>query len=156
MMAKEKDKVTVSSHKCKLQFAEVRQNLNKIFNWYDSFCGNLTAFLFYKIWKEHISKGHCFLYTVSIIEKLVGTGCLDTLCIFQPNQFNRLQKSNGCMNYIFPIVMHCSIWYHLHYLKYFKNNYAEVLLLKKMDASVCHSTKTNTPPWVFFTFFEKL
>ena len=31
-MAKENDKVTVSSQKCKLQFAEVCQNLNKIFN----------------------------------------------------------------------------------------------------------------------------
>ena len=37
----------------------------------------------------------------------------------------------------------CTIWYHLHNLKNVKNT----------QASVCNFTKSNTLPWVFFTFF---
>ena len=29
-----------------------------------------------------------------------------------------------------------------------------VLLLVKMQASTCNFTKSNTPPWVFLTFFK--
>ena len=44
--------------------------------------------------------------------------------------------------------MHCAIWCHLYNLKNVKNTYGEVLLL------ACNFTKSNTPPWVFFTFFK--
>ena len=42
-------------------------------------------------------------------------------------------------------VMRCAIWYHLHNLKNVKKPDGGVVLLV---------TKSNTPPWVFFTFFN--
>ena len=39
------------------------------------------------------------------------------------------------------------IWYHLHNLKNVKNIHGGVLLC-------CKFTKSNTPAWVFFTFFK--
>ena len=42
-------------------------------------------------------------------------------------------------------VLLCTIWYHLHNLKNVKKTHGGVLLLV---------TKSNTPPWVFFTFFK--
>ena len=44
-----------------------------------------------------------------------------------------------------PIVVRCAIWYHLHNLKNVKNTHEGVLILV---------TKSNTPPWIFFTFFK--
>ena len=41
--------------------------------------------------------------------------------------------------------MLCAIWYHL----YLKNTHGGVLLLLKLEAA-----KSNTPPWVFFTFLK--
>ena len=35
-----------------------------------------------------------------------------------------------------------------------KNTYGKVLLLVKLQVLVCNFTKSNTPPWVFFTLFE--
>ena len=43
--------------------------------------------------------------------------------------------------------MLCAIWHHLYNLKNVKNTHAGVLLLVKF-------TKSNTRPWVFFTFFK--
>ena len=51
-------------------------------------------------------------------------------------------------------VVHCSIWYHLYNLKNVKNIHGGVLLLVKLQASACNFTKSNTPLWVFFTFFK--
>ena len=51
-------------------------------------------------------------------------------------------------------MMRCAIWYHLNNLKNVKNTYERVLLLVKLQASACKFTKSNTPPWVFFTFFK--
>ena len=39
------------------------------------------------------------------------------------------------------IVMRCAIWYHLYELKNMKNTHNK-------------KSKSNTPPWVFFTFFK--
>ena len=51
--------------------------------------------------------------------------------------------------------MQCAIWYHLYNLKNVKNTHGGVLLLVKLQAEVCNfNTKSNTPPWVFFTFFK--
>ena len=47
-----------------------------------------------------------------------------------------------------------AIWYHLYNFKKVKNTHREVLLLVMLQAKVCNFTKSNTPPWVFFTFFE--
>ena len=44
-------------------------------------------------------------------------------------------------------VMCSAIWYHLCNLKNVKNTHGGVLLL------VSNFTKSNTNPWVFFTFF---
>ena len=49
--------------------------------------------------------------------------------------------------------MRCAIWYHLYNLKNVKNIDGRVLLLVKL-LKACNFTKSNTPPWVFFTFFE--
>ena len=43
--------------------------------------------------------------------------------------------------------MRCAIWYHLYTLKNVENTHGGVLL-------ACYLTKSNTPPWVFFTFFK--
>ena len=43
-------------------------------------------------------------------------------------------------------MMLCAIWDHLYNLKNMKNIHREVLL------SACNFTKSNTSPWVFFTF----
>ena len=53
-----------------------------------------------------------------------------------------------------PYVMVCAIWYHLYNLKNVKNTHEEVLLLVKLQALACNFTKSNTSPWVFFTFFK--
>ena len=46
------------------------------------------------------------------------------------------------------------IWYHLHNLKNMKNTHEQMLLLLKLQALACNFTKSNIPPWVFFTFFK--
>ena len=47
-------------------------------------------------------------------------------------------------------VMRCAIWYHLYNLKNVKNIHGGMLILVKLQAEA----KINTPPWVFFTFFN--
>ena len=47
-----------------------------------------------------------------------------------------------------------AIWYHLYNSKNVKNTHGRVLILIKLQALACNFTKINTPPWVFFTFFE--
>ena len=49
--------------------------------------------------------------------------------------------------------MRCAIWYHLYYLRDVKNTHGGVLLLVNLKAEACNFTKSNTPPWVVFTFF---
>ena len=48
---------------------------------------------------------------------------------------------SGC-----KFVVLCAIWYHLCNLKKVKNTHR--------GAEACNITKRNTPPWVFFTFFN--
>ena len=48
--------------------------------------------------------------------------------------------------------MRCTIWYHLYNLKNMKNIHGGVLLL--VQAEACNFTNSNTPPWMFFTFFK--
>ena len=50
--------------------------------------------------------------------------------------------------------MRCTIWYHLYHLKNVKNTHGGVLLLVTLQTSSCNLNKSNTPPWVFFTFFK--
>ena len=47
-------------------------------------------------------------------------------------------------------LMRYAIWYHLYNLKNVKNTQRGVLLL----AEACNYTKSNTPPWLFITFFK--
>ena len=42
----------------------------------------------------------------------------------------------------------CRIWYHLYNLKTLKTP------MEKSQAKACNITKSNTPPWVFFTIFK--
>ena len=46
-------------------------------------------------------------------------------------------------------MMFCAIYYHFYNLKNVENTQGGVLLLV-----ACNSAKSNTPPWVFFTFFK--
>ena len=56
--------------------------------------------------------------------------------------------------YFVKNVVRCAIWYHLNHLKNVKNTHGGVLLLVKFQTSATSFTKSNTPPWVFFTFFK--
>ena len=51
-------------------------------------------------------------------------------------------------------MMFCAIWYHLYNFKNLKNTHRVVLLLVKLRLLACNFSKSNTFPWVFFTFFE--
>ena len=46
------------------------------------------------------------------------------------------------------------IWCHMYNLKNVENTHGVVLLLVKLQASACNFNKSNTPPWLFFTFFK--
>ena len=51
-------------------------------------------------------------------------------------------------------MMFCAIWYHFYNIKNVKITDGGVLLLVKLQLLACNFTKSNTPPWVFFTFFK--
>ena len=70
----------ITCNKCKLQhIRETSQNLNKRFNWHNSFFRNPTAYSFCKFLNTNFSKGYCedSSYTVNIIEKPEGTELTD-------------------------------------------------------------------------------
>ena len=48
----------------------------------------------------------------------------------------------------------CAVWYHLFNFKNVKNTHGRVLHLLKLQANSCNFNKSNTPPWVLFTFFK--
>ena len=50
--------------------------------------------------------------------------------------------------------MLCAIWYHLYNLKNVKNTHGGVLLLEKLQAEAYNFTKSDFPPWLFFTFLK--
>ena len=50
--------------------------------------------------------------------------------------------------------MRCAIWYNLYNFKNVKNTHGGVLLLVKFQASTYNFIKSNTRPWVFFTFLK--
>ena len=50
--------------------------------------------------------------------------------------------------------MLCAICQYLWNLRNVKNTHGGVLLLVNLQTEVCNFTKSNTPPWVFFTFFK--
>ena len=47
-----------------------------------------------------------------------------------------------------------AIWLHLYNFKTVKNTHGGLLLLAKLQATTCGFTKSNIPPWVFFTFLK--
>ena len=61
---------------------------------------------------------------------------------------NVLYLLNGRSSVFIESVMRYAIWYHLYNFKNVKNTHWGVLLLVKLQA------KSNTPPWVFFTFLK--
>ena len=63
---------------------------------------------------------------------------------------NKIWPNRGLTKY----VVRWAIWCHLHNLKKVKYTYELVLLFEKLQASACNFTKSNTPPWVFFTLFK--
>ena len=65
------------------------------------------------------------------------------------------QKTLGLhedVEYVWKYVMICTIWYHLYNSKNLKITHLECYV--KLEADACNFTKSNTPPWVFFTFFK--
>ena len=77
------------------------------------------------------------------------------------SDFTLLFTSFGLKNEI--VTMLCAICYHLYNLKNMKTNHGGVLLLVKLEAFftnscrlffACIFTKSNTSPWMFFTFFK--
>ena len=50
--------------------------------------------------------------------------------------------------------MRCTIYFHIYNSTNVKNTHGGVLLLVKLQAEACNFIKRDTPPWVFFTFFE--
>ena len=50
--------------------------------------------------------------------------------------------------------MRCAIWYHLYNLKNVKNTHEGVLLLVELQVPPRNFTKSNTRPWMFFTFLK--
>ena len=63
--------------------------------------------------------------------------------------------ANGCdvsaLRLLHIYELFCAIWYHLYHFKNVKNTHGGVLLLVKFTKNF---TKSNTLPWVFFTFFK--
>ena len=55
---------------------------------------------------------------------------------------------------VFPNMKHFAFVQNLYNLKKMKNTHRGVLLLVKLQASVCNFTRSNTPIWVFFTFLK--
>ena len=55
---------------------------------------------------------------------------------------------------IYLYVVRYVIYHHVHNLKDVRNTHGGVLLLVKLQAEACNFTKSNTPPWVFFTFLK--
>ena len=51
-------------------------------------------------------------------------------------------------------VMIFTVSYHLYKWKNVKNTHGGMLLFIKLQTSAYNFTKSNTPPWVFFTFFK--
>ena len=47
-----------------------------------------------------------------------------------------------------------AIWYHLYNLQNVKKTYGGMLLLVKLQDSVCKFTKSKMTPWMFFSFFK--
>ena len=73
----------------------------------------------------------------------------------------RFAKKVNCFNRVFAKklsiidVMRCAIWYYLYNLENVKNTHGEVLNLVKFQGEACNfTTKSNTLPWVLFTFFK--
>ena len=52
--------------------------------------------------------------------------------------------------------MWCIVWFSTicRILKNVKNTHGGVLLLVKLQPEVCNFTKSDTPPWAFFTFLK--
>ena len=48
----------------------------------------------------------------------------------------------------------CVVWYHLNNFKNVKNTHGGVLFSVKLQTEACNFTKSNTTPWVFFTFLK--
>ena len=88
-----------------------------------------------------------------IYEKVVNCNSM----IFSLKYFHSdiaLQEIGQLWGKNFKIVMLCAIQYHVHNLKNLKKTHERVLLSVKMQAKARNFAKSNTPPWVFFTFFK--
>ena len=67
-----------------------------------------------------------------------------------------LWKSFGLLSLVMILsyVVRCAMCYQLYNLKNVKNTHGGALLLSKLQDLACNFNKSNTPPWVFLTFFK--
>ena len=83
--------------------------------------------------------------TVRLVDS-IGDILQSNVTIFNPFEAKIKQDNTS--------VMRCAIWYHLYNSKSVKHTHGGMLLLVKMQASTCNFTKSNSPLWVFLTFFK--
>ena len=76
---------------------------------------------------------------------------LATLCYPTQQHLLKVNKTDIRTN-LFGVFY--TIWYYLYNLKKVENTHAGVLLLAKLQTEACNITKSNIPPWMFFTFFN--
>ena len=74
--------------------------------------------------------------------------CLKT-CLWDNKNFRHSEKTSVWR--IYETLW--AIWYHLYDLKNVKN-IGGVLLLAKFQTEACYFSKSNVPPWVFYTFLK--
>ena len=65
-----------------------------------------------------------------------------------------LSYFNVCHGVI-HVILCCAIWYHLNNFKNVKNTHRGMLLLVKLQVTVCNFTMSNCPSWVFFQVNNK-
>ena len=99
-------------------------------------------------------RGMPFKQKMSVHCHILG-GNKGKLSLYLPREMKRvkywLQKLKRSRK---QYVMHCTVWHYLYHLKNVKSTHGEVLVLVKFHAEACNFTKSNTRPWVFFTFLK--
>ena len=76
------------------------------------------------------------------------------LCAILQHLRNLKREKYPRRSVTFSKVEGCEIYCHSYNFKKVKNTHGGVLLLVKLKAPDCNFTKSNTPPWVFFTFLN--
>ena len=96
-----------------------------------------------------------FLFSAHFLKVNIKKSAGDLFSVLKLQIFNCLLELTRSGNILIEIIpMLCAVWCHLYNLKNVKNTHGAVLLFVKFQASVCNFAKSNTAPWVFFTFLK--